>query len=77
MLLLKKHGIPTGNKWCYHVLSVVTLTDDGKVTIYRDKPIKNDRKVSYNRPDVVVTDREENTWYNVDFKVPMDHGRKD
>ena len=68
MLLLKKHGIPTGNKWCCHVPNVVTETDEGKVTIYRDKPIKNDRKVSYNRPDVKVTDKEEKTWCNVGLR---------
>ena len=58
-LLLKKYEIPTGNKWYSHVPNVVTETDDGKVTIYWDKPIKTDRKVKYNRPDVVVIDREE------------------
>ena len=76
-LLLKKHGIPTRNKWYSHVPNVVTETDDGKVTIYWDKPIKTDRKVSYNRPDVVVIDREENTWYIVDFAIPMDHHVKE
>ena len=76
LLLLKKNGILTGNKWCCHVPNVVTETGDGKVTVYRDKPIKNDRKVSYNRPDVVVIDREESTWYNVDFKIQMHHGGK-
>ena len=76
-LLLKKHGIPTGNKWYSHVSNTVTETDDGKATIYWDKPIKTDRKVSYNRPDVVVIDREENTWYIVDFAIPMDHHVKE
>ena len=28
--------------------------------------------MSYNKPDVVVIDREENTWYIVDFAIPMD-----
>ena len=72
-LLLKKHGIPTGNKWYSHVSNTVTETDDGKATIYWDKPIKTDRKVSYNRLDVIVIDREENTWYIVDFAIPTDH----
>ena len=49
-LLLKKYGIPTGNKWYNHVPNVVTEKDDGKVTIYWDKP------------DVVKVDREKNTW---------------
>ena len=70
LLLLKKHGIPTGNKWCCHVPNVVTETDDGKVTIYRDKPIKNDKKVSYNRLYVIVIDTEEKTWYNVGLRFP-------
>ena len=76
-LLLKKPGIPTGNKWYSHIPNVVIETDDRKVTIYWDKPIKTDRKVSYNRPDVVVIDREENTWYIVDFAIPMDHHVKE
>ena len=64
-LLLKKYGIPEGNEWHNHVLNVVTDRDDGKTTIYKDKPIKTDRKVSYSyyRPDVVVIDREEDTRY--------------
>ena len=72
-LLLKKHRIFTENKWNSHVPNVVAETDDGKVIIYWDKPIKIDRKVSYNSPDVVVIDREENTWYIVDLAVPTDH----
>ena len=48
------------------------MTDDGKVTIYWDKPTKTDRKVSYNRPQVIVIDREGNTWYIMDFAIPMD-----
>ena len=70
-----KHGIPTGNKWYVH--NVVTEADDGKIRIYRDKPIKTDRKATYNKPDVVVIDREENTWYIVDFAIPMDHNVKE
>ena len=60
LLLLKKHGIPTGNKWSCHVPIVVTETDDGKVTIYK--------KVSYNRPDVKVIDKEEKTWCHVGLR---------
>ena len=76
-LILKKHGIPTGNNWYSHVPNVLTETDDGKVTIYWDKPIKTDRKVSYNRLVVEVIDREENTWYIVDFVIPVGHHVKE
>ena len=76
-LLLKKHEIPTENKWYSHEPNVVTETDDGRVTIYWDKPIKTDGKGSYNRPDVVVIGREENTGYIVDFAIPMDHHIKE
>ena len=44
MVVLKKYGIHTGNKWYRHVPNVVTERDDGKVTIYWDKPINNDTK---------------------------------
>ena len=30
-------------------------------------------KVSYNRPDVAVIDKEENMWYIVNFAIPVDH----
>ena len=76
-LLLKKHMILTGNQWYSHVPNVVTEADDRKVTIYWNKPIKTDRKVSYNRPDVLVIDREENTWYIVDYAIPVDHHVKE
>ena len=33
--------------------------------------------MSYNRPDVVVIDREENTWCIVDFAIPMYHHVKE
>ena len=33
--------------------------------------------MSCKRPDVVVVDREENTWYIVDFAIPMDHHVKE
>ena len=76
-LLLKKYGITAGNEWYIHVPNVVAERDDGKVTIYWDKPIKTDKKMSYNRPDVVVIDREEDTRYTVDFAIPMDHHVKE
>ena len=72
-LLLKEYGIPVESEWYSHVLNVLTERDDVKITIYWDKSIKTDRKVSYNRPDVVAIDRDENTWYIVDFAIPMNH----
>ena len=52
---------PVQEIWYSHVSNVVTDTDDGNATTYWDKPIKTDRKVSYNRSDKEVIDREENT----------------
>ena len=75
-LFLKKYG-NSENEWYSHVPKVVTETDNGKVTIYWNTPIKTDRKVSHNRPEVVVIDREENMWYIVDFAIPMDHHEKE
>ena len=77
LLLLKIHGIPTGNKWYSHVPNVVTETDNGEVTIYWGKAIKTDRKVSYNRQDMVVIDRVQNAWYILDFAIPIDRHVKE
>ena len=76
-MLLKKHRIPTGNKWYSHVSNVITEANNAKVTIYWEKLKKTDWKVSYNRPDVVVIDREENMWYIVNFAFPKDHHVKE
>ena len=76
-MLLKKYWIHTRNNWYSHALSVVRERDDGKVTIYWDKPIKTDTKVSYHRPHVAVIDREESTWYTVNFAISMDHHVKE
>ena len=38
-LLLKKYRIPTENKWYSHAPNIVTERDDGKATIYWDKPV--------------------------------------
>ena len=75
--MLKKSGILARNEWYSHVPNVVTERDGDKVTFYWDKPIKTDWQVSYNRPDVVVIDREENTLYIVDFAIPIDHHVKE
>ena len=55
------------------VPNVVAEIVNSKVTIYWDKPIKTDRQVSYKKADMVVIDREENTWYNVNFAILIDH----
>ena len=77
MVVTQEVWDPSGNKWYSHVPNAVTERDDGRVTIYRDKPIKTIRKVSYNRPNVVVIDREENVWYTVNFAIPMSHHVKE
>ena len=76
-LLLKKYWIYTRNNWYSHAPSIVTERerDNGKVTIYWDKPIKTDTKVSYDRPHVI--DREKSTWYTMNFAISMDHHVKE
>ena len=49
--------------------------DDGKVTIYWDKPIKTDRKVSCNKADKGVI--EDNTWCIMGFVISIDHHVKE
>ena len=44
---------------------------------YWDIPVKTDRKVCYERPDMVVIDREENTCCSVDFAIPIDYHIKE
>ena len=76
-LLLKKYGIPAENEWYSHIPNVVTERDGGKVTTYWDKPINTNRKVGHKIPDLVVIEREETTWYILDFQIPMYHHVKE
>ena len=72
-LLLKKYSIPVADKWYQHVPQTVIESCGGDVVIYWDKPIVTDRKVTHNKPDVVVIERKEKKWTIIDFAIPMDH----
>ena len=63
-------NIKTSEKWYDHQPEAVTENED--VTILWDIPIHTDRKITANRPDIVIKDHKTKTCKFIDMAVPSD-----
>ena len=57
-------------KWYDHETETVTENED--VTILWDMPIHTDRKITANRPNIVIKDHKTKTCKLIDMAVPSD-----
>ena len=64
------YNIKTSEKWYDHEPETVTENED--VTILWDMPIHTDRKITANRPDIVIKDHKTKTCKLIDMAVPSD-----
>ena len=64
------YNIKTSEKWYDHEPQTVTENED--VTILWDMPIHTDRKITANRPDIVIKDHKTKTCKFIDMAVPSD-----
>ncbi|XP_078357225.1 uncharacterized protein LOC144642106 [Oculina patagonica] len=64
------YNIETSEKWYDHEPETVTENED--VTILWDMPIHTDRKITANRPDIVIKDHKTKTCKFIDMAVPSD-----
>ena len=51
---------------------IITVTENEDVTILWDMPIHTDRKITANRPDIVIKDHKTKTCKFIDMAVPSD-----
>ena len=65
-----RYNIKTSEKWYDHEPETVTENED--VTILWDMPIHTDRKITANRPDIVIQDHKTKTCKFIDKAVPSD-----
>ena len=68
--LFCQYAFNRGGKWFEHAPESVLEND--KVKILWDFTIQKDRKMSHNRPDIVVIDKETNECHTVDVACPID-----
>ena len=64
------YNIETPDNWCEHKL--LTVVDTPKVTILWDFPIRTDRTIHVNRPDIVIKHKQNKTCHLIDMNVPSD-----
>ena len=68
--ICKHYDIETFNKWYQH--EPLTIVDTPKVTILWDFPIRTDRKIQVNTPDIVIKHKQNKTCQLIDMSVPSD-----
>ena len=64
------YDIETPDKWYEHKL--LSVVDTPNVTILWDFPIRTDRTIQANRPDVVIKHKQNKTCQLIDMSVPSD-----
>jgi len=65
------YAIESTEKWYEH--KPLPVIDSPKVTILWDFPIRTDRTIQANRPDIVIKDKKEKTCLMIDMSVPTDN----
>ena len=68
--MLLNYGAEHTDKWYEHQTPPVTETKE--VTILWDFPINTDRKITANRPDIVIRDKIKKTCLLLDISIPSD-----
>lgn len=69
-LLCRHYGIETTERWYDH--EPKTTTNSENATLLWDMPIWTERKMSANRPDIVIKDHKSNQCTLIDVSVPSD-----
>ena len=67
--LSRQYGFNSGGKWFQHYPKNVLKNDKAK--IFLNFTIQTDRKISHNRPDIVVIDKKTNECHIVDVACPV------
>ena len=69
--ICESYKIETCEHWYEHKPQPVVEGDN--VTLLWDSPIRTDRTIQANRPDIIVKDLKEKTCLLIDMSIPTDH----
>ncbi|XP_072152512.1 uncharacterized protein [Bemisia tabaci] len=69
--LCKEYNIAVETNWYEHKPKAITATDDGQTTIIWNVPVRTDRTVPNNRPDIILRKRGQ-TCLLIDESIPAD-----
>ena len=59
-------------RWYVHVPNSVETTQGGNVTILWNQPVRTDRTVPNNKPDIIIGDNEKRTCILIDVDISAD-----
>ena len=69
----KKMGVQLDTKHRYeNVPKSVETTQGGKVTILWNQPVRTDRTITNNKPDIIMRDNEKRTCILIDVAISAD-----
>ena len=66
----KALGIETTDKWYTHMPKPVC--EDGDVTVLWNQAVLTDRKITANRPDIIIKNKKQKTCALIDVAIPAD-----
>lgn len=67
--ILRDNGINTTERWLDH--KPTEITTKGNLNILRDSYIHTDKKVGFNKPDIIIHNAEEKECMIIDVAIPM------
>ena len=68
--ICKASGIETADKWYTHMPKPVY--EEGDVTLLWNQAVHTDRRVTANRPDIIIKNNKEKTCTLIDVAIPAD-----
>lgn len=74
--LALKHGMLNSGAPPYYKYNPAPVMEANNTIIYWDRPIFTDKTVAFNRPDIVLIDRNKKEAILVDIAVPLTHNLK-
>jgi len=69
--ICKALGTETADKWYTHMPKPVHY-EEGDVTVLWNQAVHTDRKVTANRPDIIIKNKKEKTCTLIDVAIPAD-----
>ena len=70
--ICKDHDLKFTDKWYQHTAEAVMHNKDNNLTIMWDMPVKTDRTITTNRPDIIVKDSVNSTCKLIDMTIQSD-----
>ena len=69
-IICKHYHLPAADKWYEH--KPERVNENERATILWDMPVKTDKEIKANRPDIIMKDKKERKCIMIDMSIPSD-----